>query len=133
MKEKYHKLLRGNKATHGSYDTTNRFHLYKKFKAVNGVMGNMTNITNSLINNTTTSIKNKRSPQTKKGVLSPSERITDNITKYINTPIKNMLNMTHKESSVENNNMFSGNKFLLMEKRNKKYDINNKKLKYVKK
>ena len=133
MKEKYHKLLRGNKATHGSYDTTNRFHLYKRFKAVNGVMGNMTNITNSIINNTTTSIKNKRSPITKKGVLSPSERITDNMTKYINTPIKNMLNMTHKESSVENNNMFSGNKFFLMEKRNKKYDVNNKKLKYVKK
>ena len=133
MKEKYHKLLRGNKATHGSYDTTNRFHLYKRFKAVNGVIGNMTNITNNIINNTTTSIKNKRSPLNKKGVLSPSERITDNITKYINTPIKNMLNMTHKESSVENNNMFSGNKFFLMEKKNKKYDVNNKKLKYVKK
>ena len=41
--------------------------------------------------------------------------------------------MTHKESSVENNNMFSGNKFFLMEKKNKKYDVNNKKLKYVKK
>ena len=133
MKEKYHKLLRGNKATHGSYDTTNRFHLYKRFKAVNGVMGNMTNITNSIINNTTTSIKNKRSPLTKKGVLSPSERISNNMTKYINTPIKNMLNMTHKESSIENKNMFSGNKFFLMDKRNKKYDINNKKLKYVKK
>ena len=133
MKEKYHKLLRGNKATHGSYDTTNRFHLYKRFKAVNGIMGNMTNITNSIINNTMTSIKNKRSPLTKKGVLSPSERISNNMTKYINTPIKNMLNMTHKESSIENNNMLSGNKFFLMEKRKKKYDINNKKLKYVKK
>jgi hypothetical protein len=133
MKEKYHKLLKGNKATHGSYDTTNRFHLYKRFKAVSGVMGNMTNITNSIINNTTTSIKNKRSPLTKKGILSPSERITINMTKYINTPIKNMLNMTHKESSVEKNNMFTGNKLFLMEKRNKKYDVNNKKLKYLKK
>ena len=133
MKEKYHKLLKGNKATHGSYDTTNRFHLYKRFKAVSGVMGNMTNITNSIINNTTTSIKNKRSPLTKKGILSPSERITINMTKYINTPIKNMLNMTHKESSVEKNNMFTGNKLFLMEKKNKKYDVNNKKLKYLKK
>ena len=32
MKEKYHKLLRGNKFNHGSYDIANRLHLFKKFK-----------------------------------------------------------------------------------------------------
>ena len=34
MKEKYHKLLKGNKFTHGSYDTTNRLYLFKKTKRV---------------------------------------------------------------------------------------------------
>ena len=38
-----------------------------------------------------------------------------------------------KQASAEKNNMFTGNKLFLMEKRNKKYDVNNKKLKYVKK
>ena len=129
MKEKYHKLLRGNKITHGSYDTTNRLHLLKKFRGVSNVIGNLTN---SIINNTTTTNKNKRSPLGKKNILSPSERISNNMSNYIKTPIKNRLNLTHKESSIESNT-FGGNKFYMLGKKNKQLDANNKKMKFVKK
>ena len=129
MKEKYHKLLRGNKITHGSYDTANRLHLLKKFRGVSNGIGNMTN---SIINNTTTTNKNKRSPLGKKNILSPSERISNNLSNYIKTPIKNKLNLTHKESSIENNN-FGGNKFYMLGKKNKQLDTNNKKMKFIKK
>ena len=130
MKEKYHKLLRGNKITHGSYDTTNRLHLLKKFRGVSNGIGNMTN---SIINNTTTSKKDKRSPFGKKNILSPSERISNNNkSNYIKTPIKNKLNLTHKESSIENNT-FGGSKFYMLGKKNKQLDANNKKMKFIKK
>ena len=129
MKEKYHKLLRGNKITHGSYDTTNRLHLLKKFRGVSNGIGNMTS---SIINNTTTSKKNKRSPLGKKNILSPSERISNNLSNYIKTPIKNRLNLTNKESSIENNT-FGGSKFYMLGKKNKQLDTNNKKMKFIKK
>ena len=128
MKEKYHKLLRGNKITHGSYDTNNRLHLFKKLKGVNNVISSVTNS----INNTTTN-NNKRSPLMKKGVLSPSERINSNMSNYIKTQIKNKFNMTQKESSIENNNTITGNKFHLMGKKNKIVDTNNKRMKFIKK
>ena len=34
MKEKYHKFMQGNKIIHGSYDTSNRLHLFKKFSSL---------------------------------------------------------------------------------------------------
>ena len=130
MKEKYHKLLRGNKFTHGSYDTTNRLHLLKKFRGLNNVMGTITNS----INNTINSNKNKRSPMTKKNILSPSERIQNTLGNYIKTPIKNKFNITNKETSIENNNNNNaGNKFHLIGKKNKQLDTNNKKMKFIKK
>ena len=129
MKENYHKLLKGNKITHGSYDTANRLHLLKKFRGVSNGIGNMTN---NIINNTTTSNKNKRSPLGKKNILSPSERISNDLSNYIKTPNKNKLNLTHKESSIENNT-FVGSKFYMLGKKNKQLDTNNKKMKFIKK
>ena len=132
MKEKYHKLLRGNKFTHGSYDTTNRLHLFKKFRGLNNVMGTVTNSINSTI---TSSNKNKRSPLTKKSILSPSDRVQNTVGNYIKTPNKNKYNLNNKETSIENNNnnVISGNKFHLINKKNKQIDTNNKKMKFIRK
>ena len=130
MKEKYHKLLRGNKFTHGSYDTTNRLHLLKKFRGLNNGISNTSNINN----NTITSNKNKRSPLTKKGVLSPSKNITNNLSNYIKTPIKSTFNINNKEISIENsNNNNIGGKLQIIGIKNKQLDTNNKKMKFVKK
>ena len=130
MKEKYHKLLRGNKITHGSYDTANRLHLFKKFRGLNNGIISMTNS----INNTISSNQNKRSPFTKKSILSPSERIQKTMTNFIKTSIKNKLSITNKETSIENNNNIIGeNKFQLINKKNKNLDTNNKRMKFIKK
>ena len=130
MKEKYHKLLRGNKFTHGSYDTTNRLHLLKKFRGLNNIVGNVTNN----INNTISSNKNKRSFLTKKSVLSPGLRIQNTVGNYIKTPIKNQLNINNKEVSVaSHNNALGGNKLNIIGKKNKQTDTNNKKMKFIKK
>ena len=134
MKEKYHKLLRGNKFTHGSYDTTNRMHLFKKLRGLNNVMGTVTNNINSTI---TSSNKNKRSPLAKKNIASPSDRVQNTVGNYIKTPNKNKYNLTNKETSIENNNnnnnVINGNKFHLINKKNKQIDTNNKKMKFIKK
>ena len=129
MKEKYHKLLRGNKITHGSYDTANRLHYFKKFRGLNNGLNSMTNS----INNTITSNQNKKSPFNKKSILSPSERIQNSMTNYIKTPIKNKLSITNKEISIDNNNLIGENKFHLINKKMKNNDINNKKMKFIKK
>ena len=130
MKEKYHKLLRGNKFTHGSYDTTNRLHLLKKFRGLNNIVGNVTNN----INNAISSYKNKRSFLTKKSVLSPGLRIQNTVGNYIKTPIKNQLNINNKEVSVaSHNNALGGNKLNIIGKKNKQTDTNNKKMKFIKK
>jgi len=131
MKEKYHKLLRGNKVTHGSYDTTNRLHLLKKFRGLNNVIGNVTNT----INSTITANKNKRSPLIKKSILSPSDRVQNTVGSFIKTPIKNKLNINNKETidNNNNNNVINGNRFHLINKKNKQIDTNNKKMKFIKK
>ena len=130
MKEKYHKLLRGNKVTHGSYDTTNRLHLLKKFRGLNNVIGNVTNT----INSTITANKNKRSPIIKKSILSPSDRVQNTVGSFIKTPIKNKLNINNKETiDNNNNNVINGNRFHLINKKNKQIDTNNKKMNFIKK
>jgi hypothetical protein len=105
MKEKYHKLLRGNKFNHGSYDIANRMHLFKKFKGLNNLMNNMT----SSINNTISVNKNKRSPLIKKNVLSPSERIQNTLSNLIKTPIKNRPEKNRESATIEVTNL--GNRF----------------------
>ena len=129
MKEKYHKLLRGNKFNHGSYDIANRIHLFKKFKGLNNIMGNM-NMTSS-INNTINVNKNKRSPLVKKNILSPSERIQNTLSNLIKTPIKNRLEKSRENATIEVTNL--GNKFKFIGKDNKHMDSNNKKMKFLKK
>ena len=127
MKEKYHKLLRGNKVTHGSYDTTSRLHLLKKFRVLNNPIGSMnTNINKTIISN------KKRSP-VKKNILSPSEKIQNTMSNYIKSPIKNKFNLSNKNTSIENYNVVGGNKFHLIGKKNKQVDTNNKKMKFIKK
>ena len=125
MKEKYHKLLRGNKNNHGSYDIANRLHLFKKFKGLNNIMDNMT----YSINNTTTN--NKRSPFVKKDVFSPSERLQTGINTFIKSPIPKRYETNKEIHTIEIKNL--GSKFKLIEKRNKHIDSNNKKMKFLKK
>ena len=125
MKEKYHKLLRGNKNNHGSYDIANRLHLFKKFKGLNNIMDNMT----YSINNTTTN--NKRSPFVKKDVFSPSERLPTGINTFIKSPIPKRYETNKEIHTIEIKNL--GSKFKLIEKRNKHIDSNNKKMKFLKK
>ena len=127
MKEKYHKLLRGNKFNHGSYDIANRMHLFKKFKGLNNLMNNMT----SSINNTISVNKNKRSPLIKKNVLSPSERIQNTLSNLIKTPIKNRPEKNRESATIEVTNL--GNRFKFIGKNNKHMDSNNKKMKFLKK
>ena len=126
MKEKYHKLLRGNKFNHGSYDIANRLHLFKKFKGLNTIMDNMTNSINTTINEN----KYKRSPLTKK-ILSPSERLQNSLNNYIKTPIKKRFETNKEINTIEVINL--ENKFKLIEKKNKQIDTNNKKMKFLKK
>jgi hypothetical protein len=127
MKEKYHKLLRGNKFNHGSYDIANRMHLFKKFRGLNNLMNNMT----SSINNTINVNKNKRSPLVKKNILSPSERIQNTLSNLIKTPIKNRLEKSRENATIEVTNL--GNRFKFIGKGNKHMDSNNKKMKFLKK
>ena len=128
MKEKYHKLLRGNKVNHGSYDTTSRLHILKKFKVLSNQTGSMT----KSINKTIISNK-KRSPINKKKILSPNERIQNNMSNYIKSPIKNKFNLSNKNTSIENYNIVGGKKFHLIGKKNKQIDTNNKKMKFIQK
>ena len=136
MKEKYHKLLRGNKFTHGSYDTTNRLHLFKKFRGLNNVMNSVAN--NNGNNNTiAASNKIKRNPLIKMDVLSPGKNIQNNLSHYIKSPIKNKYHKTSKEIYIENNssinnNNKNGGKFNILGMK-KQMDANNKKMKFVKK
>ena len=128
MKEKYHKLLRGNKVTHGSYDTTSRLHILKKFRALNNPIGSMTrSINKTIISN------KKRSPVNKKNILSPSEKNQNTMSNYIKSPIQNKFNLSNKNTSIENYNVVGGNKFHLIGKKNKQVDTNNKKMKFLKK
>ena len=103
MKEKYHKLLKENTFTHGSYDNQNRLHLFKKFKTLNKNNENLSNTNSYSINNKTISSKNNKSPITKKYILSPSEKIKDIINNYIKTPIKSRYSVTHKQSKFDKN------------------------------
>ena len=125
MKEKYHKLLRGNKNNHGSYDIVNRLHLFKKFKGLNNIMDNMTNSINNTISN------NKRSRLMKKSVLSPSERLQNSMNNFIKSPIQKRFETNKEIHTIEVNNL--GNKFKLIGKKNKQMDTNNKKMKFLKK
>ena len=129
MKEKYHKLLRGNKFNHGSYDIANRLHLFKKFRGLNTIMDNMTNSIN--MNTTIAENKFKRSPLLKKNVLSPSERIQNSLNNYIKTPNKRRFGANKETNTIEVNNL--ENKFKLIEKKHKQMDSNNKKMKFLKK
>ena len=129
MKEKYHKLLRGNKFSHGSYDIANRLHLFKKFKGLNNIVGNITNSIN--INSTISAIKNKREPLIKKNVLSPSERIQNSLNNFIKTPVKNRFEKIRENATIEVTNL--ENKLKLIGKENKHMDSNNKKMKFIKK
>ena len=131
MKEKYHNLLRGNKFTHGSYDTTNRLHLFKKFQGLNNITNN---VASNINNNTITALnKIKRSPLNKLDVLSPGKKIKNNLSNYIKSPIKNKCNRNSKEIYIENNNNNKDEGKLNLIGMKKQLDANNKKMKFIKK
>jgi hypothetical protein len=131
MKEKYHNLLRGNKFTHGSYDTTNRLHLFKKFQGLNNIANN---VASNINNNTITALnKIKRSPLNKLDVISPGKKIKNNLSNYIKSPIKNKCNRNSKEIYIENNNNYKDEGKLNLIGMKKQLDANNKKMKFIKK
>jgi hypothetical protein len=86
MQEKYHKFMLGNKIIHGSYDTSNRLHLFKKFH----YLYNNNNPNNKNINNTINishkKILDKKSPFKFNNILNtPANMLIDKNTSNINS------------------------------------------------
>ena len=144
MKEKYHKFIQRNKIIHGSYDTSNRLHIFKKFSS-------LYNNSNVNSNNNTTEISHGKIFDIK----SPFK-----YSNIINTPGNKVLNTNDSSAntnkvanSYKNHEKSSQLKKLKMKKKeiiqdkNKHFlfkinglknqificDVNNKKMKFVKK
>ena len=86
MQKKYHKFMLGNKIIHGSYDTSNRLHLFKKFH----YLYNNNNPNNNTINNTTNishkKILDKKSPFKFNNIINtPANMLMDKNTSNINS------------------------------------------------
>lgn len=103
MKEKYRKVLQESKIIHGSYDITNRLHIFNKFRTLNY----MINSGKSNGNNSEISLgkKNKLKILSKKCLVSPGSKNSDNLKSYIKTPIKEKLNINkmQKDNTEEKN------------------------------
>ena len=144
MKDKYHKFMQGNKFIHGSYDTSNRLHLFKKFSSLyNNHNTNINNITEI----SQRKIIDKYSPFKINNIIStPGSKISNknvksNLTKnlfgsnfknYDKTSFKKKIQNSKKDDNKEKNKYLiykiSGlkNKIIIN-------DGNNKKMKFVKK
>ena len=144
MKKKYHKFMQGNKYIHGSYDTSNRLHLFKKFSSLyNNHNTNLNNITeisqrkiidknspfkiSNIINTPGSKISNKnvRSSLTK-------NIFGSNLKNYDKTTFKKKIQINKKDDTQDKN------KYLIYKINGFKNKIiisdgNNKKMKFVKK
>ena len=149
MQEKYHKFMLGNKIIHGSYDTSNRMHLFKKFHYLYNNNTNNNN-NNNTINNTTNishkKILDKKSPFKFNNIINtPANILMDKNSNTINSfnTIGHSYNnyektykgkiQLHKKEPIndKNRNLF----YRINGLKNKIFisDTNNKKMKYVKK
>ena len=144
MKEKYHKFMQGNKFIHGSYDTSNRLHLFKKFSSLyNSHNTNNNNITEISqrkildikspfkINNILSTPGSKISNQTISSNLN-NNMLGSNYKNYVRTSYRKKMQMGKKEGIQEKNKYFI---YKINGLKNKIFisDANNKKMKFVKK
>ena len=133
MKEKYHKFMQGNKFIHGSYDTSNRLHLFKKFSTLyNSHDANNTNNNNNITEISQRKILDIKSPFKVNNLhTSPGSKVSN---KNINdkTPNRKKIQINKKENTQEKNKYFI---YKINGVKNKIFisDANNKKMKFVKK
>ena len=146
MKEKYHKFIMGNKIIHGSYDTSNRLHLFKKF---NYLYKNNNSISKT-INNTNISHKkiiDIKSPYNFNNIVGKSahKKMNKNSCKinsfnekgnsykiYEKTTLNGKTKL-HKKEEIHGKNKHIFYKINGIKNRIFIGDTNNKKMKYVKK
>ena len=136
MKEKYHKLMQGNKIIHGSYDTSQRLHLFKKFSLLHGSTYN--NIINSNVfnrNNISEILQKKKYtkkfPISKKNLISPGAKIPHVMNKD-KTPKKEK-EIKFQKNKEQDKAKIVYKKINLLKNTNENEDLNNKKMKYAKK
>ena len=146
MKEKYHKFMQGNKFIHGSYDTSNRLHLFKKFSSLYN--SHNTQNTNNITEISQRKILNIKSPfKINNKINTPGSKISSkNVSNNINSKTilesnyktndknlyKNKIQTYKKEGTQEKNKYFI---YKINGLKNKIFisDANNKKMKFVKK
>jgi len=146
MQEKYHKFMLGNKIIHGSYDTSNRFHLFKKFHYLYNNNNPNNNTINNTINISHKKILDKKSPFKFNNIINtPLNMLMDKNNSNFNNfnTIGHSYNnyekvykgkmQLHKKEPVndKNRNLF----YRINGLKNKIYisDTNNSKMKYIKK
>ena len=148
MKEKYHKFMMGNKIMHGSYDTSNRLHLFKKFTS----LYNHTNVASNTISNITDISSKKmldiKSPYKFNIINTPASKLTSkNVSNIKNINITGNSYNNYEKSShkakmplhkKEGTSTHNKGKHLLYRISGLKNhilisDANNKKMKYIKK
>ena len=145
MKEKYHKFMQGNKYIHGSYDTSNRLHLFKKFSSLYN--SHNTN-TNNITEISQRKILDSKSPFKINYIIStPGSKISN---KYRNSNLNNNIlgtNFKNFDKASFKRKMQMNNKKDISQEKNKFFiykinglknkifisDSNNKKMKFVKK
>ena len=142
MKEKYHKFMQGNKIIHGSYDTSNRLHLFKKFSSLyNSHNVNINEISqrktldikspfkiNCIINTPGSKISNKNVNSN----ISSNIILESNIKNYERISFKRNKQI-HKNDGIKDKNKYFIYKINSLKNKTSISDNNNKKMKYVKK
>ena len=147
MKEKYHKFIQGNKYIHGSYDTSNRLHLFKKFSSLynnhntHNNTNNITEISHRKILDIKSPFKINHKINTP-GIKLSNNNVTNNLNKRTNlgsnykindkNKYKNKIQTQKREGTQEKNKYFI---YKINGLKNKIFitDANNKKMKFVKK
>ena len=119
MKEKYHKFMNGNKIIHGSYDTSNRLHLFKKFSSLynNSNMNNYNFNFNNITEISHRKIIDKKSPYKFSNILNtPANK---NLNKNVNNINNNIV-----RNSYENLGKLSYKGKMKLNKRDENFDKN---------
>ena len=136
MKEKYHKLMQGSKIIHGSYDTSNRMHLFKKFSLLHGTTYNSIINSNVFNRNNISEILQKKKytkkfPISKKNLISPGAKIPHAMNKD-KTPLKEREIKVQKNKEQEKAKVVF-KKINIIKNMNENEDLNNRRMRYVKK
>ena len=141
MKEKYHKFIQRNKIIHGSYDTSNRLHIFKKFSSLynsNVINNNITDISHGKIVDIKSPNKYTNNFNTEGNkVLKTNEGNTN--TNMVGNSYKNHEKSSYtKKMTILKKEFQDKNKHFIYKINGLKNqifisDINNKKMKFVKK